>query len=65
MPLRVMGRAILVTGSEPEAVLQAETNQLRAAVWKKRKRDEKGSDSSLAAEGRQQEFLRSRTPSSL
>ena len=60
-----MGRAILVTGSEPEAVLQAETNQLRAAVWKKRKRDEKGSDSSLAAEGRQQEFLRSRTPSSL
>ena len=65
MPLRVMGRAILVTGSEPEAVLQAETNQLRAAVWKKRKRDEKGSDSSLAAEGCQQEFLRSRTPSSL
>ena len=46
-----MGRAILVTGSEPEAVLQAETNQLRAAVWKKRKRDEKGSGSGEDDEG--------------
>jgi hypothetical protein len=26
------------------AAMKAETNQLRAAVWKKRKRDEKGSD---------------------
>jgi len=29
------------------AAMKAETNQLRAAVWKKRKRDEKGSDSIL------------------